>query len=74
MDRVIEAGTSPFKKFTKGDRVAHISGGDGVVIGNDGNDGKAIKVQFQRAVGIYDQLWFDLHPGWLFHRGTDPLA
>lgn len=68
MDRVIE--TDPFKRFRPGDRVAHISAGDGVVVSSQPG---VVQVQFQNFVGKYDKLWFDLHPSYLFHRGTEPL-
>jgi len=61
-----------------GDKVAHVSCGDGVVIGNDG---LCITVRFPRppgaskghdAVGIYDANWFRVNPKYLFHRDTTP--
>lgn len=49
-------------KFKAGDRVTHITVGDGVVT-RCGNG--QVEVRFQNLVGIYDNNWFGLHPGWL---------
>ena len=57
------------KRFRRGDRVSHITVGDGVVIG----DGNLIVVQYQHLVGKYDANWFKVNPHFLFHRGTEPL-
>jgi len=79
--RIIEAikadmpvGFQMLARFEKGDTVAHIYLGDGVVTDKDP---VSVTVTFERrdkqkknVVGIYDAHWFDLHPRYLFHRGT----
>ena len=58
--------------FLAGQRVAHISVGDGTVISNDG---KTVCVTFDRLtrsskpiMGEYPYVWFEQHPNWIFHR------
>lgn len=70
MDRIIEEGTPPLQRFKAGDRVTHISAGNGVVIPS--TDG-SIHVRYQGWTGIYDARWFELYPRFLFHQGTVPL-
>lgn len=62
---------STLEDFAIGDRVAHISLGDGAVI----QVGENVHVQFDRLaskgrhiIGIYDRAWFQMHPNSLFHR------
>jgi hypothetical protein len=77
--RVVEAilkefavGLQLMERFQKGDVVAHITVGDGVVTGNDV---KTVTVTYaatskdgRHQEGCYDALWFDQHPKFLFHR------
>ncbi len=83
MDRLIEAirketavGRALVERFQKGDSVAHIALGDGVV---SDNNGVTVTVTYQTRSktgaqhrGQYDALWFELNPTFLFHRGTSP--
>ena len=73
MERTITPEMSPFKKFQFGDRVAHISMGDGVVTLNNG---EYILVKFQRGnvTAEFDAGWFANYPRYLFHRGTVPAS
>ena len=70
-ERIIKSGASPFERFQVGDHVAHISNGDGEVVGNDG---ASISVKFRGDLtGIYDANWFHVNHKFLFHRDTAPL-
>lgn len=59
--------------FKVGEAVAHISLGDGVVTGRPEGEvcvtypGRGMK---RTATGRYDRRWFELHPGYLFHRSV----
>lgn len=68
-ERTIEPGIDALRRFKQGDRVAHISLGDGVVIRSTVD---SVHVRYQQCTGIYDARWFELHPTWLFHRHTKP--
>lgn len=70
MDRIVEPGVAALERFKPGDRVAHITLGDGVVLRN-AVDG--VHIRYQNCEGIYDARWFELHPTWLFHRHTKPV-
>lgn len=72
MNRIIEPGMIAAQRFKSGDRVAHIRLGDGVVVHS--NEVDEVRVRFQKCTGVYDSRWFEMHPGWLFHRGTAPLT
>ena len=69
-DHVVEAGESVMMRFHVGDNVSHISAGDGIVVAAS-LDG--VHVQFRGYIGKYDARWFELHPHYLFHRGTAPV-
>lgn len=63
---------SKLEDFYEGQRVAHITIGDGYVVSKNDN---SITVRYdrkdtekKRAEGIYDKRWFELHPNYLFHR------
>jgi hypothetical protein len=65
----------PFDTFRKGDRVAHVTVGNGVVTIADG---KRVHIQFDRiardgkpVIGVYDRQWFELHPAYVFHRAGE---
>lgn len=66
---------SKFDDFKPGERVAHITVGDGVVTAIE--DG-CVYVQYDRPVikgkpftGAYDRRWFEIHPTFLFHRRVE---
>lgn len=57
---------STFDDFHPGDRVAHISLGDGTV---QSASYSIVVVRYDnKAIGQYDRRWFELHPRYLFHR------
>lgn len=56
-------------EFSVGDRVRHKSGMVGAVL-NVLPDGVHVSWDNSRSVGIYDDLWFRGHPGWLQHVGA----
>jgi hypothetical protein len=68
--RMIDPSTPAMARFKAGDRVSHLTAGEGVVIRSDATH---VEVRYQRGTGIYDANWFRLHPRLLFHRGTAPL-
>lgn len=61
--------------FKVGERVSHIGMGDGVVTSTDNDE---VCVTYSRRAhggktitGRYDRRWFEMHPGYLFHRRAD---
>lgn len=70
MDRTITPGMMHLSRFKPGDRVAHITVGDGVVIAGEPD---VVTVRYQKLTGIYDARWFELNPTFLFHRHTKPI-
>lgn len=71
-DRICTPDMKPFERFQFGDAVAHISMGDGRVIGNDGSE---VRVQYDRGgIGKYDANWFQRNPRFLFHRNVTALT
>jgi hypothetical protein len=57
--------------FKSGDRVRHVpTQSDGVVTAVDQ---QGVHVSFDRTgtLGIYDDLWFRMHPGWLVQNAED---
>lgn len=65
---------SRFDDFRRGDRVAHITLGDGVV--TEVNDTVHVvyhqKVAGRLVHGTYDRRWFDTNPKFLSHRSEQP--
>lgn len=58
--------------FRVGERVAHITNGDGVVVVSDDED---VRVKYDNgSLGIYDDVWFYHHPKFLFHRSPAPTS
>lgn len=63
MASVIMNGLDEIKKFLPGDRVTHISMGDGVVVHSP--DPREVRVRYVNGEGRYDARWFELHCDWL---------
>lgn len=57
-----------FDTFKVGDKVAHITLGDGIVreIGSE----VCVFYGERGPTGKYDHRWFELHPNFLFHRSS----
>ena len=54
--------------FRSGERVAHVTLGDGVV---DPVEGGVVVVHYKTGViGKYDRRWFELNPRFIFHRSA----
>lgn len=71
--RFIVPGTPHLEKFLVGDRVAHITAGDGIVTAHE--DGCVVVTydalsgkKRKPTVGKYDANWFRINPSFLFHR------
>lgn len=58
---------SALTDFKPGQRVAHISMGDGTV---SAVDARGVHVRFDKwkSEGVYDENWFRHYPTYLFHR------
>ncbi len=59
-----------------GQRVAHITCGDGVITVIENGEVCVIYdrvINGERVRGRYDRNWFRIHPKYLFHRNAEPV-
>jgi hypothetical protein len=54
--------------FATGDRVHHVTMGDGIVIEASHH---AVRVRYEDATGIYDATWFARYPNDLVRRSNN---